>query len=368
MPRSRFLRGRPGWASAVAALAAVLTLLAPVCAPTPGTVAISPSTTQFDLRQAPADAAAAAALVEPAVVRIGTRVDYQGVVGLGTGIVLDPSGEVLTNYHVVQGADAITAHSVGTGQNFPVDLIGYDRRSDVALVRLRGAGGLPAAPIGDSSSVAIGDQVVSIGNADGPRVPLTREVGPVTALNRTIVANDELTGGAEQVTGLIEVAAPVRPGDSGGPLVSAAGQVIGLTTAATVDFQLNDPGGEGFAIPINRALDVAGQIRSGTPSDSVHIGQPALLGVGIGGLPAGVGAGRAGALIRDVITGAPAAQAGVRKGDVIAELDGAPVDSPSTLSYLLDRHYPGDTVTLTLVDPSGQRRTAAVTLISAGAG
>ncbi len=185
---------------------------------------------------APADTAAAAAAVEPAVVQITTKIDYQQAIGTGTGTVIDPGGVVLTNYHVVAGANTVTG-TVG-GRDYPADLVGYDRTHDIAVLQLRGAGGLPTAPIGDSGQVVVGESTVGLGNARGVGAPLTHETGPVTALNRTVNAEDSLTGSSEEVNGLIEVAADVRPGDSGGPLVNSAGQVIGVVTAATVTFQM----------------------------------------------------------------------------------------------------------------------------------
>ena len=231
----------------------------------------------------PPDPIAASAQVEPAVVRIDTEIEYQNAIGIGTGIVLDPGGQVLTNFHVVQGADRINA--TVAGRSFPAELVGYDRRHDVAVLQLLGAGGLPTAPIGDSAQLAEGEPVVALGNARGTGSPLTREVGKVTGFGRTVNAEDALTGSSDELTGLIEFAAPVRAGDSGGPVVNGAGQVVGITTAASVNFRLG-PGGEGFAIPINDAMAVAGQIRSRAPSDSVHIGPPVLLGVGVRTRPA----------------------------------------------------------------------------------
>ena len=112
---------------------------------------------------------AAAAQVEPAVARIDTTIDYQHAIGHGTGIVIDPGGAVLTNYHVVQGAD--THHRDRRAAPFPADLVGYDRRHDIAVLQLRGAGGLPAAPLGDSASSRSGDPVVALGNARGTGSP-----------------------------------------------------------------------------------------------------------------------------------------------------------------------------------------------------
>ena len=306
---------------------------------------------------APADPVAASAQVEPAVARIDTVIDYQNAIGAGAGIVVDPGGVVLTNFHVVTGADQITA-TVG-GQSFPANLVGYDRRHDIAVVQLAGAAGLPTAPIGDSGQLAPGELVVGLGNAQGTGSPLTREVGPITGFGRTVHAKDELTGSSDELTGLIEFAAPVRAGDSGGPVVNSAGQVVGLTTAATLNYRMG-PAGQGFAIPINDALAVAGQIRSGAASDSVHIGPPTLLGVGVSNADQ-FGRGP-GVIIRDVLRGGAAEQAGLVSGDVLIDIDGATLDTPTALTYVLDQHYPGDVVGLTWVDSFGQQRTGKATL------
>jgi serine protease Do len=305
---------------------------------------------------APLDPAISA--VQPAVVQIDTTINYQHAIGAGTGFVLNPNGEVLTNFHVVQGADSITAHSVGTGQSFPVDVVGYDRSHDVALLQLRGASGLPAAPLGNSAAIAIGDPAVAIGNAD-PGGPPTVEQGSITNLDRTVDAKDSLTGSSDQITGLIEIAAPVRAGDSGGPLVNGAGQVIGMTTAATLNYRFA-PGGKGFAIPINQALAIADQIRSHAASDTVHVGSPTLLGVGVaaGDQNAGV----PGVIIREALRGGPAEQAGLVDGDVLTSIDGQPVQSANELTAVLDRHYPGDVLNLTWIDRGGQQRTGKATL------
>jgi serine protease Do len=335
----RTSRLRHPLAALLIALAAVLALVAPATA-----VA------------APADTEAAAAAVAPAVVQITTKIDYQQAIGTGTGTVIDPGGVVLTNYHVVAGANTVTG-TVG-GRDYPADLVGYDRKHDIAVLQLRGAGGLPTAPIGDSGQVVVGEPTVGLGNAHGTGAPLTHETGPVTALNRTVNAEDTLTGSSEEVNGLIEVAADVRAGDSGGPLVNSAGQVIGVITAASVNYQMG-PGGEGFAIPINDAMAVAGQIRSGAPSGSVHIGPPVLLGVGVSTRPSRT----TGIIVRDVMVDGPADRAGVAIGDVITSLDGTSLDSATTLTDVLDRHYPGDVVDLTWIDRGGAQRTGKAALV-----
>ncbi|SEA76592.1 MULTISPECIES: trypsin-like peptidase domain-containing protein [unclassified Mycobacterium] len=306
-----------------------------------------------------ADASQAAAVVEPATARVDTIINYQHAIGAGTGFVLDAGGALLTNFHVVQGADKVTA-TVG-GRPYRADLVGYDRHHDIAVLQLRGAADLPVAPLGDSATVAVGDEVVALGNADGSGNSLTHEAGHVIGLNRTITAKDELTGSSEQVTGLIQFAAPVRAGDSGGPLVSADGRVVGMTVAATLNFHMG-PGGEGFAIPIDEALATAAQIRAGAASNNIHIGQPTLLGVGVGGtdehsqLP--------GVLIRDVISGGPAQIAGMVPGDVLVSIDAVTVSSAGALTSVLDRHYPGDVVELFWIDRAGQQHTAKAVLTS----
>ncbi|MCH9736611.1 MAG: S1C family serine protease, partial [Actinomycetia bacterium] len=303
-------------------LTAALALLAPVAFAGPAAAV-------------PDDMGAAGRLAEPAVVRIDTEVDYQGVIGLGTGVVIDPGGQVLTNFHVVQGADRITG-TVG-GRPYPAVLLGYDRGRDIAVIQLLGAGGLPAAIIGDSNVLVPGEPVVALGNSMGSHAPLTWEVGTVTGFGRTVKAEDTLTGNTDELAGLIEFAAPVRAGDSGGPLVNGAGQVVGITTAASVNFRMG-PGGKGFAIPINDAMGVANQIRAGIPSDTVHIGPPVLLGVGVRTTPRD----QPGVLIQEVLRGGPAERAGLLDGDILITLDGVRLNSSNTLTSVLDRHYAGD--------------------------
>ncbi len=139
-------------------------------------------------------------------------------------------------------------------------------------------------------------------------------------------------------------------------MVNGAGQVVGMTTAASVNYQFG-PGGKGFAIPINDAMAIGNQIRSRAPSDSVHIGPPVLLGVGVRTAQRGPGV-----VIQEVLRGGPAEQAGLLDGDVLTMLDGTPLDSATTLTYVLDRHYAGDVIDATWVDGTGQERAGKVTL------
>lgn len=294
----------------------------------------------YAVPQPPADPMGAAQQVGAWIVDINTRMSFQGAVGAGTGIVIDPNGVVLTNNHVIASSTSLTARDVGNGQTYDGDVIGYDRNHDVAVVQLRGAHGLPVANIGDSNLVRVGESTVSLGNAGGSGGAPSVVPGSVTALNQTVSAQDSLTGAAETLTGLIQLDAGIRPGDSGGPTVNASNQVIGMNTAASDKYRLGR--GEGFAIPINQAMDIAGQIRSGAGSATVHIGPTAFLGLGVVDAPGG------GALVKQVVPSGPAAGAGIHPGDVINSIDGAPIDSATALTDILDQHHPGDGVVVAL--------------------
>ena len=287
----------------------------------------------------PRDAASASAVVGPQIVDIDAKLGFQSAIGAGTGIVIDPS-VILTNNHVIAGATDLTARSIANGQTFPASVIGFDRQHDIAVLQLAG-GGLPVANIGNSDSVRVGDPVVSLGNAGGAGGAPSVEDGRVAALGQTVSANDALTGSTETLVGLIQIDANIRPGDSGGPTVNGANQVVGMNTAASQNFHLGR--GQGFAIPINEAMAIAGQIRSGASSATVHIGPTAFLGVGVNDAGGG-----GGAIIRQVIPTGPAAGAGLNPGDVITAINGQPVNSATALTNILDQHHPGDHVTVGL--------------------
>lgn len=311
----------------------------------------------------PVDPNAAFGAVEPGLVQITTRVDFQGIIGNGTGVVLTPEGHVLTNHHVIQGADSIKALSLGNGQTYDADVLGYDRKNDVALIQLRGAFGLPLAPLGDSATVAVGQPVATLGNANGTGNPLTREQGTVTALGKTINAEDELTGSSHSLDNLIESSTNLRSGDSGGALVNGAGQVVGLNAAATYNFRMNgesSPGGQGYAIPINDAMGIVNQIRSGAASPDVHIGPSAILGVGVSGADQE----RNGLPIQSTLRGGPAEQAGLLAGDVLLRIDGTPITSANALTGVLDQRYPGNSIELVWLDGGGMERVGRATLSS----
>ncbi len=344
------------WAGRLAGLLAAVTLLAGVT-PAPATALPPP-------RPAPAtplDQSAVLSQVLPGLVDINTTLGYQGATGAGTGIVLDPNGDVLTNNHVIEGATEITAVSLANSITYPVDVIGFDRANDIAVVRLRGANGLPTAVLGSSSALAVGDPIAAIGNSNGTGGAPSYAPGNVTQLGASVRASDEAGGGARELFDLIRVAAEIRPGDSGGPLVNSAGQVVGVTVAATLNYHMGGVSGrEGFAIPIDRAIGIANQIRSGAPSPSVHLGDTAFIGVGIADAPPF--GGPPGAVVRQVLPDTPAGMAGLRAGDVITAVDGIPVNAAADLSNIIDQRRPGNTVVLSWIDRVGNPRTAPVVL------
>jgi S1-C subfamily serine protease len=297
-------------------------------------LATAPAHAAPPMPPAPRDAASASAQVGPQIVDIDAKLGYQSAIGAGTGIVIDGGGVVLTNNHVVAGATDLTARSIGNGQTYPASVIGYDRQHDIAVLQLAG-GGLPSANIGNSDTVRVGEPIVALGNAGGAGGAPAVEVGTVSAVNQTVSANDALTGSTETLNGLIQLDANIRPGDSGGPTVNSANQVIGMNTAASQNYHLGR--GQGFAIPINEAMAIAGRIRSGASSPTVHIGPTAFLGVGVNDAPSG-------AIVRQVIPTGPAAGAGINVGDVISSINGQPVNSATALTNILDQHHPGDGV------------------------
>jgi S1-C subfamily serine protease len=334
---------------------AVLTLLAGVvAAPAPATPIPAP--------RAPLDQSVLLSQVVPGLVDINTTLSYQGAVGAGTGILLSPDGEVLTNNHVIEGATDITAVSLANSRTYPVDVIGFDRASDIALVRLRGATELPTAILGTSSTLAVGDPIAAIGNSNGSSAPPSYAPGTVTEIGASVRASDESGGGARELYDLIRVAAEIRPGDSGGPLVNSAGQVVGVNVAATLTYRMGGvTGGEGFAIPIDRALGIANQIRSGVVSDSIHLGDTAFIGVGIAD-SSPMSRGPVGAVVRQVLPGTPAGQIGLFSGDVITAVDGVPINSAEDLSNVMDQRRPGDIIMLTWIDRAGIPRSAPLVL------
>jgi S1-C subfamily serine protease len=348
--------------------------------PTPsGTAdATSPTTTSgIPLAGGQAAVAQVAAAVDPAVVDIATDVANEVATGAeqaeGTGMIITPTGEVLTNNHVVADATNIRATVAGHG-SYKVKVLGVDVNQDVALVQLVGAPkDLPYVQLGNSASVQVGAPVVAIGNALGLGGRPTVISGTITAIGRTINANDAFSTTSETLHNLLQTDAPIVSGDSGGPLVNLQDQVIGMDTAAQ---SAEATGGtEGFAIPINEAHNIALQIRRGKSSNRIQLGETAFLGVLTGEAPtyytnpfgfptgsAGPTSAPAGVYISAVYAATPALKAGLQASDTITAVDGTATKTNSELLAAIESHQPGAQITVTYVDPSGTSHTVTVVL------
>ncbi|MGV1009410.1 MAG: S1C family serine protease [Dermatophilaceae bacterium] len=308
---------------------------------------------------------AASAAQSTGVVLIDTVLPYQNGRGAGTGMVLTSSGQVLTNYHVVEGASTITVTVATTGKSYQASVVGSDETNDVALLQLTGASGLSTVTI-DDEQVAVGNSVTAVGNAEGAGT-LTAASGSVSSLTASVTTQAEGSVSSETLSNMIETTSDVVSGDSGGPLLDAEGEVVGIDTAASTGRQI-----DGYAIPIQRALAVVAQIRSGTETSTVRIGSAAFLGVELGssgarqqsGYGYGYGSSQAvsGATVSGVVDGSAAQSAGLAAGDVITAVDGHSIGSASDLTAAMADANPGDTVTITWTDQSGQQHTAKVTL------
>jgi S1-C subfamily serine protease len=316
----------------------------------------------------PQDAAAIAGHVDPGLVDVNTEIDAQGVEGAGTGMVLTSSGEVLTNNHVVEGANRISVTDVGNGHTYAAEVVGYDRSHDIAVLQLVGASGLQTVTLGNSSRLNVGQAVVAIGNANGSGGTPSYAGGTITALDQTITASDQADGSSEQLQGLVETDADVVSGDSGGPLVDGAGRVIGMDTAASGAYRFDINGTQGFAIPISEAVGVARQIEAGSSSATIHIGPTALLGVEVRGSGAAFGglggSAASGAAVVGVIDSGPAARMGIVAGDVITSVGGHVVTSAQSLTNVMLGEHPGATVAVQYLDTAGQEQTVQVKLAS----
>ena len=295
----------------------------------------------------------------------------------GTGIVLTANGEILTNYHVVEGSTAIKVTVASTGTVYTATVVGHDQIDDIALLQLSSASRLTTATI-DDDIVSTGNEVTAVGNAGGTGT-LTAATGTVTALRASITTESEGSTAGETLKSLIETDADVVPGDSGGPLLDAEGEVIGIDTAASSGTEI-----DGYAIPIERALTIVRTILSGDETITVTIGAKAYLGVEIaadaassdasGGYGGGWGGDDAyssdessyqsstGATVAGVVDQNPAADAGIVAGDTITAVAGDAITTGDALTTALAGHEPGDKITITWTDSSGTSHTATVTL------
>jgi S1-C subfamily serine protease len=305
--------------------------------------------------------------VDPGLVDINAVIDYGQAEVAGTGMVLTANGEVLTNNHVVEGASTISVTDVGNGQSYQATVVGYSVNSDVALLQLAGASGLQTVTT-TGTAPSVGDQVAGIGNAGGVGGTPSYAGGTVIATGQTITATDELTGSQEQLTGMVETDADIQAGDSGGPLVNGSGQVLGMDTAGSQYVQIaSESQGMGFAIPIATATAVVSEILRGSSSSSVHVGTTAFLGIlvavsGGGGFSPGSGSG---VTIAAVISGLPAADAGLVPGDTITSVGGYTVTTqPGLEQLMLTEFWPGEVVAVQYTDGAGQSQSVTLALAS----
>ena len=312
--------------------------------------------------------------VKPAVVQITSQQQSLGSfdqavpqTGVGSGVIYDPVGLILTNNHVVAGAQTLTV-ALSDGRSFSARTVGADPQTDLAVVQIQGAN-LPVAKLGDSGQLHVGDWVVAIGNAlalpGGPTVTS----GVISALGRSVQEPaDQQTGAAgPYLYDLIQTDASINPGNSGGALANLRGEVVGINTLVAGMAESGvQAQGIGFAIAMNSAKPIAQQLAS--TGKAVH----PFVGIQYTGLTPslarqlGIQDGQ-GIVVTRVVPGSPAEQAGLKQYDVIREIDGQKIIDESTLGRVLNSHKPGDTVTLT-VQRGNQTLQVKVTLSERPAG
>jgi serine protease Do len=247
----------------------------------------------------------------------------QPSVGMGSGVIIDPSGLILTNNHVAGGGGKVMVQ-LHDGREFEAVEVKTDPQSDIAVVRIEGAGTLPAAKLGNSDELKIGDWVLAVGAPFGLQETVT--AGIISAKSRGI--------GITERADFLQTDAAINPGNSGGPLVNLHGEVVGINTAISTSGGGND--GVGFAVPVNQARWVSDQlIKDG-------IVQRAYLGVNIQRLTSDLSKqlglkSLEGALVSEVRAGSPAEKAGLKSGDVIVEFNGKKVENPHRLQNLVEQ-------------------------------
>jgi len=275
----------------------------------------------------------------------GDQMPHSRERGQGSGIVIDAQGLVLTNAHVVDGADRVEV-TLPDGRDLEGTVLGTDAITDLAVVRIPRSAGLKAAPLGDSEALEVGDWAIALGTPYGLERTVT--LGIVSSLHRNITS----LGFSDKRLELIQTDAAINPGNSGGPLINASGEVIGINTLVR-----SGPGaGLGFAIPINLAKGVATQLGNGTAVVHPYLGLQlvplnprlardnnsdpnALLQ-----LPE-----REGALVQRVMPGSPAEKAGLRRGDLVVAAAEQTVPDPAALLRLVEGSQVGELLPLTVL-------------------
>lgn len=266
--------------------------------------------------------------------------------GLGSGIVFDSRGDIVTNAHVVEQASSFKV-TFADGKSRPATLVGSFFAGDVAVVHIDGLNVQPAT-FADSTKLEVGDIVMAVGNPLGLSSSVTS--GIVSAVGRT-----RPEGNGNTLPDLIQTSAPINPGNSGGALVDLNGNVVGIPTLAASDPQLGGAaGGIGFAIPSNTARDIASQLIS---TGRVTQSHRAFLGIRGAGASDG-----SGVIVAEVQPGGPAANAGLTAGDLITGINGQTTDSTDKLNEVLAGLKPGDHASLSVTRSDGSTTTLQVTL------
>ena len=321
----------------------------------------SGSSTSAAVDRAPDSVAGIAAKVMQSTVSIA--VSGGGSRGTGSGVVIRSDGYILTNNHVVesgakQGGE-ITVTFDGVAKELPAQIVGLDPVTDLAVIQVKTGTQLPAASLGQSRALVVGDPVIAIGSPLGLSGTVT--TGIVSALNRTVNVPSEGGAASNPLFNAIQTDAAINPGNSGGALVNGRGEVIGINSAiATLGGGGGglggDPGGSigvGFAIPIDEARSVAQEI--------IRTGRATHPSIGVSAATVGSDSDRKGALVRELTTGGAASRSGLEPGDLITKVDKIEVTSVDELILAIRKNSIGDTVTVTYVR-DGQDRTAEVVL------
>ncbi|MGW2621796.1 trypsin-like peptidase domain-containing protein [Micromonospora taraxaci] len=297
-----------------------------------------------------ADLPKIAASVQDSVVSITTDS------GEGSGVVLSADGYVLTNNHVVASAAGGNVLVIfADGKKAEAKVIGTDPKTDLAVVKANGVSDLKAAKFGDSDAMQVGDQVLALGSPLGLQGSVTS--GILSARDRTIRAGEgqpqdptqQQSQTVSSISGLLQTDAPINPGNSGGALVNTRGEVIGVNTAIATSGQSTGNIGVGFAIPSNKAKDVAGKLQRGE-----KVSHPSL-GVGVNQAEGG------GALVASVTPGSPAEKAGLQRGDVVTRFGDKPVNDSDDLVGAVQAGKVGDRVEVKF-KRNGDEKTVTVTL------
>lgn len=290
-------------------------------------------------------ARAVAAKSLPSVVTVSCT--YDSGEGLGSGVVLDTEGNIITNNHVIENADTITVTI--NGKSYDAELVGTDSSSDLAVVKadLQGDSVTPI-EVGDSSALQVGDWVMSVGSPFGLEQSVSQ--GIVSALTRNELMQS--SSGNTLYTNLIQVDAAINPGNSGGALVNDRGQLVGICTLYSSDTE--SFAGIGFAIPGNYAVDVAQKIVNGEQVTHAYIGL-SMQTVNAQNAKANKLSVSQGAYVAEVTSGSPADEVGIQKGDIIVGIGGAQITSADGAILAVRSHSIGETVQVTVMRGNDQK-------------